>query len=91
MVEQAERTAPPYVVIRFHQEPDVSRGHDHVAELETRDPDGGTTRWRVIEVIDAIRGGELFVVEGDGSGPDSVIEPAVCRACRRVTVRVETA
>ena len=90
MVERsdAEGEAPPYVVANLKRDPNARPGHDHVMEIETRDPDGVTTRWPVIEVIDAVGSGERFVVEGDGSGPDSALEPAVCPVCRRVTVTV---
>jgi hypothetical protein len=80
--------APPYVVVRFYQDPEAAPGHDHVTAVETRDPDGGTTRWRSIDVIAAIRGGERFVVEEDGDDRGSILEPALCLVCPRATVKV---
>ncbi len=91
MVERPPRPtgqAPAYVVVGLEQDAGAQPGHDHVVGIETRDPDGGSTRWRLIEVIGAVRSGERFVLEGDGSGADSNLEPAVCPACRRVTLRV---
>jgi hypothetical protein len=79
--------APPYVVVRYYQDPEAAAGHDHVTAIETRDPDGGTTRWRSIDVIAAIRGGERFVVEDDGHGRESILEPSLCLVCPRVTVK----
>lgn len=83
--------APPYVVVRFDNDPDAMAGHDHVTAIETRDPDGGSTTWRAIDVIDAIRGGERFVVESDARGDESILEPAVCPKCPRATVKVVVA
>jgi hypothetical protein len=83
--------APPYVVVRFYQDPEAAAGHDHVTAIETRDPDGGTTRWRSIDVIAAIRAGERFVVEEDGQDRESVLEPALCLVCPRATVKVSAA
>ena len=93
MVERLRPTGevPAYLVTSLKLDPSARAGHDHVIEIETGDPDGVTTRWSVIEVIDAVRSGERFVVEGDGSGPDSVLEPAVCPVCRRVTLAVTEA
>ena len=77
---------PPYVVVRLEHDPLAGAGHDHVTVIETRDPDGGSTRWRSIDVIAAMRDGERFVVE-EGNGGESVLEPALCPACPRATVR----
>ncbi|HET7646310.1 MAG TPA: hypothetical protein VFM03_07470 [Candidatus Limnocylindria bacterium] len=61
-------------------------GHDHVLFVETRDPDGGQTRWRCVDVIAAMRDGERFVL---GEGEDRrQLEPALCTACAFATVRV---
>jgi hypothetical protein len=83
--------APPYVVVRLDQDLDTPDGHDHVTAVETRDPDGGSTQWRVVDVIAAIRDGERFVVELEGHDRKSVLEPAVCPACSRATVTVDAA
>jgi hypothetical protein len=31
----------------------MSEGHLHVTAVETSDPDGGTTRWSLVQVIEA--------------------------------------
>jgi len=80
--------APPYVVVGLDQDPAATAGHDHVTAIETRDPDGGSTTWRTIDVIDAIRGGERFVMEEGGQAGEFVLEPAICPQCPRATVKV---
>jgi len=80
--------APPYVVARLDQDPDTPDGHDHVTAVETRDPDGGSTQWRLVDVIAAMRDGERFVVDMVGHERASVLEPVVCPACPRATVKV---
>ena len=81
--------APPYVVVCISSDADAGEGHDHVEAVETRDPDGGITRWRAADVIAAIRDGQRFVVE-DGERTSAVsLEPAVCPACARVTILVD--
>ena len=80
----------PYVVLCLSDDPNAGSGHDHVAAIETRDPDGGSTRWTAIDVIAAIRDGERFVVGYDGRGQEALLEPGVCPACSRVTLIVET-
>jgi hypothetical protein len=77
------------VVVRLDHDPLAGAGHDHVTAIETRDPDGGSTRWRSIDVIAAIRDGERFDVAGNGG--ESVLEPALCPACPRATVKVVSA
>jgi hypothetical protein len=80
--------APPYVVTCLETDPAAGAGHEHVVAIETRDPDGGQTRWATVEVISAIREGERFVV-GDGNGDTAAsLEPAVCAACSRMTLSV---
>lgn len=74
---------PPYVVVAIARDPDADPEHDHVVGVETRDPDGGETRWGSQEVIAALRDGERFVVDGDG---DATLEPAPCPACGRTTL-----
>lgn len=61
-------------------------GHDHVLSIDTRDPDGGQTRWRCVDVIAAMRDGERFVL-GEG-GDRRQLEPALCPVCAFATVRV---
>lgn len=64
-------------------------GHEHVAWVETDDPDGGQTRWKPFEVIAAIRDGERFVVAEPAGGPETVLEPALCPACPLATLTVD--
>ena len=84
----AEST-PPYLVLCLSDDPGAPAGHDHVAAIETRDPDGVNTRWTAIDVIAAIRDGERFVVDDDGRGEEALLEPGVCPACSLVTLVVE--
>ena len=79
----------PYAVVCLSDEPNAGSGHDHVAAIETRDPDGGSTRWTAIDVIAAIRDGERFVVSDDGRGEEALLEPGICPACSRVTLVVD--
>ena len=76
----------PYVVVRLDQDVDTPAGHDHVAAIETRDPDGGSTRWTAVDVISAIRDGERFVMERSDAR-DVELEPALCSECPRATVK----
>ncbi len=79
--------APPYVVVRFENDPEAGVGHDHVISIETRDPDGGTTSWQAVDVISALKEGERFVVEGT-DGVEGILEPALCPSCPLATVKV---
>lgn len=79
--------APPYVVTCLETDRAAGEGHDHVVAAETRDPDGGQTRWVTVEVIAAVREGERFVV-GDEGSQRVALEPAVCPGCPTVTLAV---
>ena len=59
--------------------------------VQTRDPDGVETRWRVVEVIAAIRDGERFVVGEDGRGVQTLLEPAICPRCPTITLMTDPA
>ena len=62
------------------------RPHEHVIALEASGADERRQRWTIVQVIAAIRDGELFVV-GDGRrGQAAVLEPSVCPICHRATV-----
>ena len=81
---------PPYEVACLQL--DAKReatGHQHVTFIETRDPDGGRTRWSCVDVIAAIRAGERFVVAEDGQGKVSLLEPGLCTQCPFVTLVVD--
>lgn len=59
--------------------------HRHLVALEASGADGVRYRWTIVEVIAAIREGELFIV-GEGEGEQAaVLEPSVCAVCRRAT------
>jgi hypothetical protein len=66
-------------------------GHRHVTSVETRDPDGGSTRWTCVQVIAAIEDGERFVVAEDGHGALTLLEPAGCPACDVMTLVTDPA
>ena len=76
---------PPYLVTCLEADLAAGEGHDHVVAVETRDPDGGQTRWVTVEVIAAVRDGERFVVDG---GRQTALEPAICPGCATVTLSV---
>jgi len=80
---------PPYRVRCVQQDASGTDGHPHVSFIETRDPDGGQTRWTTVQVIAAVRDGERFVVADDGRGGETLLEPAVCSRCPTVTLAVD--
>jgi hypothetical protein len=83
------RGLPPYQVLCLEHHATESDGHQHVSFVETRDPDGGQTRWTTVQVIAAVRDGERFVVADDGQGGEMLLEPAVCTRCPTVTLAVD--
>jgi hypothetical protein len=58
-------------------------GHIHVLAVETRDPDGGQTRWTTRQVIAALRDGERFVVSEDDQGRETLLRRWCAQAVRR--------
>jgi hypothetical protein len=85
-------TIPPYVVRCVTVDDLVEgNGHEHVTGLETTDPDGGMTRWTLVEAIAAYRDGGRFIV-GSGEGEQTAeLGPSVCPRCRMATLAVEPA
>lgn len=79
---------PPYEVacLEIDRSPEASFGHRHVTFVETRDPDGGSTRWSCVQVIAAIDAAERFVVGEDGQGERALLKPAGCPACTLATL-----
>jgi hypothetical protein len=65
----------------------AGEGHVHVVAVETRDPDGGQTRWPTVEVIAAVRDGARFVMGGRDRAHAS-LQPAICPGCATVTLVV---
>ena len=80
---------PPYMVLCVDPDDEAGDGHIHVAAVETRDPDGGQTRWTTAQVIAAVRDGERFVVAEDGQGGETVLRPVVCGSCPTMTLVVD--
>ena len=80
---------PPYRVLCLEEDRAGSGAHAHASFVETRDPDGGQTRWSTVQVIAAIRDGARFVVADDGQGGQTQLEPAVCTRCPTVTLAVD--
>jgi hypothetical protein len=66
-------------------------GHRHVTFVETKDPDGGSTRWSCAQAVAAIEDGEMFVVAEDGRGMLTLLEPARCPACSTATLVTDPA
>ena len=80
---------PPYAVACFELDTRQEfAGHEHVTFIETRDPDGGRTRWSCVQAINAIRDGERFVVAEDG-GKLTLMEPGLCSQCPTATLLVD--
>lgn len=78
---------PPYEVGCVDADRELAAsGHRHVAFVETRDPDGGSTRWSSVQVIAAIEDGERFVVAEDGQGTPTLLQPGRCPACTVATL-----
>ena len=83
---------PPYEVGCLDIEGESQgSGHRHVTGVETKDPDGGSTRWSCAQVIAAIQDGERFVVAEDGHGAHTLLEPARCPACAMATLVTDPA
>ena len=81
-------SVPPYVVVRMERDDSAGAGHDHVMAVRTDDPDGGETRWTTVQVIEAVRDGERFVVDDGELRGETVVEPAICPECATVTLTV---
>lgn len=80
---------PPYVVACIDADPGLSiDGHHHVTAVETRDPDGGHTRWTLVQVILSIRDGAGFSVV-DGEKAVGRLEPTVCTRCPMATLTID--
>ena len=79
---------PPYEVacVELDSRLEAAR-HPHVTYIETRDPDGGRTRWSREEVLSAIRDGERFVLVEDG-GRTTLMKPRLCPKCPFFTLVV---
>jgi hypothetical protein len=80
---------PAYDVVCMQTDTDSAIGHDHVTGVETWDPDGGRTRWTMVQVIVAMREGEAFHAGTGSSGKTGVLEPAVCPRCPLATLVVD--
>ena len=76
---------PHYAVVLVQYE-DLTEGHEHVAYVDTLDPDGGQTRWSAVDLISAIRAGERFVVTIGGVATAATLEPSICPVCPLVTL-----
>lgn len=78
---------PPYSVRCIHVDPAAEAdGHQHVTAIETTDPDGGETRWSLVQVIEAVRNGERFVSEATPGGQGIELGPLVCPRCSVATL-----
>lgn len=81
---------PAYEVVCLHTDAAAEAdGHDHVTAIETWDPDGGRTRWTLVQVIEAVRDGEAFHAGMGGQGQAVVLEPAICPRCPMATLVVD--
>jgi hypothetical protein len=82
---------PPYEVACVELDSRLqAAGHRHVTHVETRDPDGGRTRWSREQVLSAIRDGERFVLVDDGTGRATLMEPRLCSKCPFFTLVVDS-
>jgi hypothetical protein len=73
--------APPYVVTCIDTDADAGDEHHHVVAVETRDPDGGQTRWTGPQALAAVEEGERFAFSDIGRGTRTLLGPATCPAC----------
>ena len=88
-VSSEDHGVPPYTVHCVRADPGpMSEGHLHVTAVETSDPDGGTTRWSLVQVIEAVREGERFMLR-EGAGEPAELTPTVCARCSVATLGVE--
>jgi hypothetical protein len=67
----------------------MAEGHLHVTAVESSDPGGGRTRWSLVQVIEAVRGGERFVLREDASADPVELAPTVCPRCRMATLAMD--
>jgi hypothetical protein len=75
---------PPYeVVCATFDAIGSDEGHRHLRSLDTRDPDGATTRWNIPDVMAALRAKERFVV----AGTEALLQVGLCPACPFMTLR----
>lgn len=78
---------PPYAVRCVVLDPTAEAdGHHHVTAIETSDPDGGETRWSLVQVIEAVRSGERFVSAETPDGRGTELGPMVCPRCSIATL-----
>ena len=78
---------PPYAVKCVQADPAaMADGHLHVTSIETSDPDGGTTRWSLVQVIEAVRDGERFILREGDDGQAAELGPTVCPRCSVATL-----
>ena len=83
---------PPYEVGCLEMDRgSESSGHRHATFVETRDPDGGSTRWSSVQAMAAIEDGERFVVAEDGRGGMTLLEPGRCPVCGVATLVTDPA
>ena len=80
----------PYEVACVELDPRLdATSHPHVAFIETRNPDGGRTRWSREQALAAIRQGERFVVVTGGNGMRVLMQPGLCPRCPFFTLLVD--
>ncbi len=77
---------PPYEVICAQfDDLGTAQGHRHLRSVDTRDQDGGLTRWNVPDLTTALRDKERFVV----SGSDATLAVGLCPACPFMTLKFD--
>jgi hypothetical protein len=60
---------PPYVIRCVELMAAGGDGHQHVVAIGTTDPDGGETRWRLDDVLSALRDDEQFMTAASAADP----------------------
>lgn len=65
---------------------DLTEGHEHVSHVDTLETAGMQRRWSAVEVINAVRAGERFVVTIGGTPVSTRLEPAICPVCPLITL-----
>lgn len=78
---------PPYEVICVQfDDLGTMQGHRHLRSVDTRDQDGGRTRWNVSDLLAALRDKERFVVGGSEA---TTLAVGLCPACPFMTLKFD--
>jgi hypothetical protein len=80
---------PPYEVMCIEVVEAEPEGHEHVAAIRTRDPDGGETRWPLDAVLAAVAAGERFVTPASEDDEPAPLRQATCPLCSAASLKTD--